>query len=114
MVNSYYETKDIQGYGKIKLLVREVELFGRIIKTMPMTSQSMEHFEYHSEKDLIGRGSPLYRKIKELYPDCTPHHDNTGYHVVPTVIHRAFKHDGTVIVKKLERENMENKIGTLG
>lgn len=100
VVRSYYRTKQIRGFGRVKLLVREIDVNGELQKTMPMTSQAIAFYRYESEKDLKSRSSPLYRELKELYPDCTPHHDVDGFYIVPTPIHRAFKHFGAVAAER--------------
>lgn len=104
VVNSYFVTKELKFYGIVKMLVREIDLNGKIEKTMPMTSQAIAFYPYEDDRDLEGCSSPLYRELKEAYPDCTPHHDVDGYHIVPTLIHKKFKHFGTVGVIKRERE----------
>lgn len=104
VVNSYYESRDVEPYGKIRLLVREIEINGEIKRTMPFTSQAVAFYKYQDINDLTKHNTWLYQYIKEVYPDCTPHHDVDGYQVVPTLIHRAFPHFGTVGLAKYERQ----------
>lgn len=103
VVRSYYRTREVEGFGTIKLLTRIIMVDGKPRKTMPFTSQAIAFYRYQDDRDLLGHNSPLYQELKFAYPDCTPHHDVDGYYIVPTPIHQAFRHFGTIGTEKRNR-----------
>ena len=100
VVRSYFETREIDCFGAVKLLIREIIVDDEPRRTMPMTSQAIAFYPYDDIREIRGRNTPQYRELKRLYPDCTPHHDVDGYHIVPTLIHRAFPHFGPIAAEE--------------
>lgn len=102
VIKSFYEKKHIDNFGEVKVLVRNIVVDNKRKRVISFYSHKVAFHKYREHDEMHKRGTKFYRTLKRKYPDCTPHHDLKGYAIVPTAIHSAFRHTGTVALKNKE------------